>query len=104
MFQLLNQNVQEAHYGTFEPSSSLTTMFDECLNDNDSLASDPFLWYVTPWYLIPQYQGMLKPCLQAPAATNLHPTSKKHKVSTQGIQRMQLEVLTLENKKNRTGR
>ena len=44
MFQLLNQNVNEAQYGTVEPSSSLITIFDECLNDNDSLACDPFLF------------------------------------------------------------
>lgn len=84
--------------GTVEPSSSLTPMLDEGVNDNDSLASDPFL--SVPDHLVPD-----SPVLEnvetkmSPAATSLHPISKKRKVSTQDIQRMQLEVLTLERKK-----
>ena len=83
---------------TVEPSSSLTPMHDEGVNDNDSLASDPFLSVpdpLVPDAIVPENAETKL----SPAATSSHPISKKRKVSTQDIQRMQLEVLTLERKK-----
>ena len=82
--------------GTVEPSSSLTPMLDEGLNDNDSLASDPFLLVPDP--LVPDTPENAE-TKRSPAATSSHPISRKRKVNMQDIQRMQIEVLTLERKK-----
>ena len=89
----------EAQYiGTVEPSFSLTPMLDEGLNDNDSLASDPFLSVPDPLVPDPPVPENAETTM-SPTATSLHPISKKRKVNTQDIQRMQIEVLTLERRK-----
>ena len=72
---------------SIESSSSLY-MLDEGINNNDLLASesDPFLEIPDP--LVPEVD-----------IPEVPPPAKKCRVSTQDIQKMQLEVLTLEKKK-----